>query len=164
MAQWVGALATRPEFELRRENCLRAHWYLVTHKVKTAFDLCINKDLTALHHQILCLRGSVKNLPTTHKVLGLLRAWGAGEKSSLGCTPCRGRLGYSTLTRHTPISAKAEDQRWRQNEKLRVSLELKIKAVWCWERWRLSRLGYFVAILKETKKHSLPTQKSKGLV
>lgn len=34
MAQWVGALATRPEFELMRENCLHAHRYLVTHKVR----------------------------------------------------------------------------------------------------------------------------------
>lgn len=55
------------------------------------------------------------------------KAWGAGEKSSL---EYRGRLGYCTLRRHIPItSAKAEDQRWRQeHEKLRVNLELRYKS------------------------------------
>lgn len=104
-------------------------------------------------------RGSVKSLPTTHKVLGLLPELGEqGRKSSLGCTPCRGRLGNSTLTRHTPISAKSEDQRWRQeHEKLRVSLELRYKSS------VMLRVEFSSedcpAVLKETKKHSPPTQK-----
>lgn len=96
---------------------------------------------------------SVKSLPTTHKVLGLLPELGEREKS--------------TLRRHTPItSAKAEDQRWRQErEKLRVNLELRYKSsVMLSIVLKTVQPGYSVAILKETQKHSPPTQNSTGLV